>query len=132
MMMGWEGLSTRVPAREAGGPVLRPARRPEREATKRRCGRDARDSRAQGPGRASGRTRVEIRATRRSEARAGAVGVRQWRPAVQQRLEQSAGGGGSLRSLDFIRPQLNLGRWSVGATYRATACRDDHRAPQVW
>ena len=115
MMMGWEGWSTRVPACEAGGPVWRPARRPVRDATKRRCSRDARDSRAQGPGRASGRARVAIGATRRPEARAGAVGVRQWRPAVQQRLEQSAGGGGSLRSLDFIRPQLNLGRYPAGS-----------------
>ena len=110
MMMGWEGAFTRVPTGEAGGPVWRPARRPVRDATWHRCRNDARASRAQGPGRASGRARVEVCATRRPGARAGAVGVRQWRPAVQQRLEQSAGGGGSLRSLHFIRPQLNLGR----------------------
>ena len=131
MMMGWEGWSTRVPACEAGGPVWRPARRPVRDATKRRCGSDARDSRAQRPGRASASVRVAIGTTRRPGARAGAVGIRQTCPAVQQRLEQSAGGGGSLRSLDFIRPQLNLGRWSVGSTYRATATRDDHGAPKL-
>ena len=131
MRMGGEQSSTRVPTCKAGGQDLRPARRPERDATWRRCGSGARDSRTQGPGRANTSVRVAIGATRRPGARAGAVGVRQWRPAVQQRLEQSAGGGGSLRSLDFIRPQLNLGRWSVGATYRATACRDVHGAPEV-
>ena len=129
MRMGGEQSSTRVPAGEAGGRVWRPARRPERDATRRRCRKDARESRAQRLGRASASVRVASGAARRPGARAGAVGVRQWRPAVQQRLEQSAGGGGSLRSLDFIRPQLNLGRWSVGATYRATATRDDHGAP---
>ena len=90
MMMGWEGSSTWVPACEAGRPVLRPARRPVRDATRRRCGRDARDSRAQGPGRTSASVRVEIDAARRPVARAGAVEVRQRCPAVQQRLEQSA------------------------------------------
>ena len=110
MMMGWEGAFTRVPTCEAGGPVWRPAPRPERDATSRRCGSDARESRAQGLGRASARVRVESGAERRPKARAGAVDTPQQRSAVQQRLEQSAGGGGSLRSLDFSRPQLNLGR----------------------
>jgi len=110
MMMGWEGAFTRVPTCEAGGPVWRLTRPPVRDATRRRCRNDTRKSRAQRLGRASAGVRVEHGAARRPEARAGAVGVRQGRPAVQQRLEQSAGGSGSLRSLDFIRPQLNLGR----------------------
>ena len=110
MMMGWETLSTRVPTCEAGGPVWRPARRPVRDATRRRCGRGARDSRAQGPGRASASVRVESGATRRPEARAGAVGTPHLRSAVQQRLQQSGERVGSLRSLDFLRPLLNLGR----------------------
>jgi len=110
MMMGWEGSSMRAPACEAGRQVLLLARRPVRDATRRRCDSRARDSRAQRPGRASASVRVAIGTTRRSEARAGAVDTRQRQSAVQQRLEQSAGGGGSLRSLDFIRPQLNLGR----------------------
>ena len=130
MRMGWEQSSTRVLACEVGRPVWRLVPRPVRDATRRRCGNDARDSRAPRLGRASTGVRVENGAARRPEARAGAVGGRHTRPAVQQRLEQSAGGGGSLRSLDFSRPQLNLGRWSVGATYRATATRDDHGAPQ--
>ena len=131
MGMGWEESSTREPACEACRQVLRPARRPPRDATRRRCDSGARDARAQGPGRASASARVENGNARRPMARAGALGARPRRPAVQQRLEQSAGGGGSLRSLDFIQPQLNLGRWSVGATYRATARRDDHGAPKL-
>ena len=111
MMMGWEGAFTRVPTCEAGGLVWRPVRRPARDATWRRCDCGARDSRAQGPGRASASVRVAIGATRRPVARAGAVGVRQRHPAVQQRLQQSDERVGSLRSLDFIRPQLNLGRY---------------------
>ena len=110
MRMGGEQWSTRVPAGEVGGLVWRPVRRPARDTTWRRCDRRARDARAQRPRRSSARVRVAIGATRRPGARAGAVGVRQTCPAVQQRLEQSAGGGRSLRSLDFIRPQLNLGR----------------------
>ena len=110
MRMGGEQSSTRVPTCEAGGPVWRGVPRPERDATRRRCGSDARDSRAQRPGRASASVRVAIGATRRPVARAGAVDTRQRQSAVQQRLERSAGGGGSLRSLDFSRPQLNLGR----------------------
>ena len=112
MRMGWEGLSTRVPACEAGGPVWRPARRPARDATRHPCDSGARDSRAQGPGRASASVRVAIGATRRPEARAGAVDTPHLRSAVQQRLQQTGERVGSLRSLDFIRPQLNLGRYA--------------------
>jgi len=108
--MGGEQSSTRVPAGEAGGRVWRPARRPERDATRRRCRKDARESRAQRLGRTSVGVRAENGAARRPEARAGAVGVRQWRPAVQQRLQQTGERVGSLRSLDFLRPLLNLGR----------------------
>ena len=112
MGMGWEKSSTRVPECEGDRPVWRPVPRSVRDATRRRCRNDTRKSRAQRLGRASAGVRVEHGAARRPEARAGAVGVRQGRPAVQQRLEQSAGGSGSLRSLDFIRPQLNLGRYA--------------------
>ena len=110
MMMGWEGAFTRVPTCEAGGPVWRGVPRPERDATRRRCSIDARDPRARGPGRASGGARVGICAARRPEARAGAVDTPQPRSAVQQRLQQSGERVDSLRSLDFVRPLLNLGR----------------------